>query len=53
MDHPMNTVILTVRPDLAAEAESMLGKPLSEIFPTKDLQMKQVGKYVSYLLFFC
>lgn len=39
MDHPMNTVIRTLRPDLAAEAEAVLGKPLTEIFPTKDYQV--------------
>lgn len=31
-DHPMNTVIKKLRPDLAKEAEEHLGKPLDEIF---------------------
>jgi kynurenine formamidase len=38
-DHPMNTVIRKVRPDLAAEAEEKLGRSLDEIFPTGDLQI--------------
>jgi kynurenine formamidase len=31
-DHPMNTVIKKLRPDLAKEAEEHLGKPLDEVF---------------------
>lgn len=38
-DHPMNTVIRKLRPDLAAEAERKLGRPLDRIFPTKDYQI--------------
>lgn len=38
-DHPMNTIIRKIRPDLAAEAEKKLGKPLDEIFPVEDYQL--------------
>jgi kynurenine formamidase len=38
-DHPMNTVIRRLRPDLAAEAEAVLGKPLTEVFPNRDHQL--------------
>jgi len=41
-DHPMNTVIRRVRPDLAAEAERKLGRPLSEIFPDEDYQIMHI-----------
>ena len=39
MDHPMNTVIRKVRPDLAAKCAEKLGKPLEEIWPEEDLQL--------------
>ncbi len=35
-DHPMNTVIRDLRPDLAKEAEEKLGKPLDEVFYHDD-----------------
>jgi kynurenine formamidase len=38
-DHPMNTVIRTMRADEAEEAERKLGRPLSEIFPRADYQI--------------
>jgi kynurenine formamidase len=38
-DHPMNTVIRRLRPDLAAEAEERLGAPLEEIFPQAGYQL--------------
>jgi len=38
-DHPMNTVIRRLRPDLAADAEAHLGAPLEEIFPTPGYQL--------------
>jgi len=38
-DHPMNTVLRQVRPDLAAECEKHLGRPLTEIFPNRDRQL--------------
>ncbi len=38
-DHPMNTVIQRVRPDLAEEAEAKLGRPLDEIWPRADYQI--------------
>ena len=39
MDHPMNTVIRKVRPDLATKCAQKLGKPLEEIWPEEDLQL--------------
>lgn len=38
-DHPMNTVIQRVRPDLAEEAAAKLGRPLDEIWPRADYQI--------------
>lgn len=38
-DHPMNTVIRSVRTDLAAKAEAHLGRLLSDIFPNDDYQV--------------
>jgi len=38
-DHPMNTVIRKVRPDIAAKAEAHLGRPLTEVFPEDDYQV--------------
>ena len=38
MDHPMNTIIRRLRPDLALEAERYLGKKLDDIFTTSDFQ---------------
>ena len=38
-DHPMNTVIRTLRADEAEEAEKALGRPLDEIFPKPDYQI--------------
>jgi arylformamidase len=38
-DHPFNTVIRRLRPDLAREAEQKLGRPLSEIFPDHEYQL--------------
>jgi arylformamidase len=38
-DHPMNTVIRKVRPDLAEEAEQVLGRKLDDIFPVRDYQV--------------
>jgi arylformamidase len=38
-DHPMNTVIRRLRPDLAAEAEKHLGRPLEDIFPESGYQL--------------
>ena len=38
-DHPMNTVIRRLRPDLAAECDRHLGGKLTEIFPDADLQI--------------
>ncbi|MGH2448443.1 MAG: cyclase family protein [Chloroflexota bacterium] len=38
-DHPMNTVIRRIRPDLAAHAEAALGRPLDELWPEEDYQI--------------
>jgi arylformamidase len=38
MDHPMNTVLRRLRPDLAHEAEAALECPLDEVFPPADFQ---------------
>ena len=38
-DHPMNTVIRTIRSDEVEYAEQVLGRPLDEIFPKGDLQI--------------
>lgn len=38
-DHPMNTVIKRLRPDLAEECEKKLGKSLDSIFKVEDYQM--------------
>jgi kynurenine formamidase len=38
-DHPMNTVIRRLRPDLAAECEEHLQRPLEQIFPDRNLQI--------------
>ena len=39
LDHPMNTVIRRVRPDLAVKAAEHLGRPLAEIWPEDDYQV--------------
>ena len=39
LDHPMNTVIRQVRPDLARKAAAHLGRPLEEIWPDDDIQV--------------
>lgn len=36
-DHPMNTTIRTMRPDLAKRYEAMTGSPIEETWPEKDL----------------
>ncbi|MBI3078016.1 MAG: cyclase family protein [Deltaproteobacteria bacterium] len=36
-DHPMNTTIRKMRPDLAKEFEEKMGRPISQIFPDRDL----------------
>jgi len=38
-DHPMNTVIRKLRPDLAKECEKKLGKPLEKVFPPEHYQL--------------
>lgn len=38
-DHPMNTVIRRLRPDLAQECEEHLGADLEEIFPDSGIQI--------------
>jgi arylformamidase len=38
-DHPMNTVIRTMRPDEAEEAARVLGRSLDEVFPRPDYQI--------------
>jgi kynurenine formamidase len=38
-DHPMNTVIRQVRPDLARKCAAALGRPLEEIWPDDDIQV--------------
>ncbi|HEX8917095.1 MAG TPA: cyclase family protein [Chloroflexota bacterium] len=38
-DHPMNTIIRRLRPDVAAEAESHLGRSLDDIFPDSGYQI--------------
>lgn len=38
MDHPMNTIIRNLRPDLAHEAAKRLGGSLDEVFPAADFQ---------------
>ena len=38
-DHPMNTVIRQVRPDLAKKCAAELGRPLEEIWPDDDIQV--------------
>jgi kynurenine formamidase len=38
-DHPMNTIIRRLRPDLAVEAEEHLGAPLEVIFPEPGYQL--------------
>jgi kynurenine formamidase len=38
-DHPMNTVIRRLRPDLAAECEARLGSSLEQIFPDSGYQV--------------
>jgi kynurenine formamidase len=38
MDHPMNTSIRKLRPDLAKEAELVLGSPLDDLFPSSVFQ---------------
>lgn len=36
-DHPMNTTIRKMRPELVEEFEDMVGKKLHQVFPPKDL----------------
>jgi kynurenine formamidase len=38
-DHPLNTVIRRIRPDLAAAAEAKHGRSLDELFPAEDYQI--------------
>lgn len=38
-DHPMNTIVRRLRPDLAVEAEQHLGRPLPAIFPDSGYQL--------------
>ena len=38
-DHPMNTILRRLRPDLAVEAERKLGRPLDKLFPMEDYQL--------------
>jgi len=38
-DHPMNTVIRNLRPDLAKECEKFLKKSIDEIFPREGYQL--------------
>jgi kynurenine formamidase len=38
-DHPMNTVIRRLRPELAEECAEHLGRPLDSIWPDRDLQI--------------
>ncbi len=38
-DHPMNTILRKFKPEIAAEAEKKLGRPLDEIFPPSMYQM--------------
>lgn len=38
MDHPMNTAIRRLRPDLAAEAAGRLGRSLDDLFPDDSFQ---------------
>ena len=38
-DHPMNTVIRRLRPDLASECQEHLGQPLEDIFPDSGIQI--------------
>jgi arylformamidase len=38
-DHPMNTIIRRLRPDLASEAEQHLGQSLEDIFPDTGYQI--------------
>ena len=38
-DHPMNTVIRQVRPDLAKKCAAALGHPLEEFWPDDDIQV--------------
>src|ERR671932_823617 len=38
-DHPMNTVIRQVRPDLAKKCAAALGQPLEHIWPDDDIQV--------------
>jgi arylformamidase len=35
-DHPMNTTIRRMRPDLVGEFEAKMGKPLDQVFPPED-----------------
>lgn len=38
-DHPFDTVVRDVRPDVAKTVEKHLGKPLDEIWPREDYQL--------------
>jgi kynurenine formamidase len=38
-DHPMNTIIRDIRPDLAKESEKKLGTRLDELFPVERYQL--------------
>ncbi|HZA59051.1 MAG TPA: cyclase family protein [Solirubrobacterales bacterium] len=38
-DHPMNTVIRQIRSDEVEDAERVLGRPLTEVFPKPDYQI--------------
>ena len=45
-DHPMNTTIRNMRPDLAKRFEEHRGKPMSEIFPDYEYTHKPSGRLV-------
>ncbi|CEP69176.1 Putative cyclase [Moorella glycerini] len=38
-DHPMNTVVRSLRPDHAARVEKVIGRPLDDAFPPEDYQV--------------
>ena len=50
-DHPMNTTIRNMRPDLARRFEEHMGKPMDEIFPTYEYTHKPSGRHVRSNIF--
>jgi kynurenine formamidase len=50
-DHPMNTTIRHMRPDLTKQFEEKVGKPVNEVFPSYEYTHRLSGRVVKNDLF--